>query len=89
MREQTQKSVELYNLMIKKGYPKAFCEEIARNMNTDYTAGRMYGYIRNYDLLPLEEVADEMLAILSDRDSFSKKKQLEEINAKWNEWLNR
>jgi hypothetical protein len=36
----------------------------------------------------MEEVADEMLSILSDRNRIMKKKELESINAKWNEYLN-
>jgi hypothetical protein len=36
----------------------------------------------------MEEVADEMRAILSDRNRIMKKK-LESTNARWNEYLNR
>ena len=32
-------------------------------------------------------VADEMLAILDDRNRIMEKKELEEINKKWNEFL--
>jgi N-methylhydantoinase B/oxoprolinase/acetone carboxylase alpha subunit len=45
--------------------------------------------IEHYKKLPLEEVADEMLAILSDRNRIMQKKELESTNAKWNEYLNR
>jgi hypothetical protein len=37
----------------------------------------------------MEEVADEMLAILSDRNRIMQKKELESTNARWNEFLNR
>jgi hypothetical protein len=37
----------------------------------------------------MEEVADEMLAILSDRNRIMQKKELESVNARWNEYLNR
>ena len=34
------KTKELYKLLLDKGYPKQFCAEIAyRNLNTDYTDG--------------------------------------------------
>ena len=33
----------------------------------------------------MEEIADEVLAILSDRNRIMKKKDLEATNAKWNE----
>ena len=38
--------------------------------------------------LPLEEIADEMLAILSDRNRIMQKHEMEETNARWNEFLN-
>jgi hypothetical protein len=48
----------------------------------------MIGYLSHYKKLPLEEVADEMLAILSDRNRIMQKKEFESSNAKWNEFLN-
>lgn len=54
--------------MIEKGYPKGFAEIISRELHTEFTANRMIGYISAREMLPMEEVADEMLAILSDRD---------------------
>lgn len=36
----------------------------------------------------MEDVADEMLAILSDRNRIMQKKELESTNARWNEYLN-
>jgi len=85
MKPRTEKSMELYNLMVKRGYPKEFCEQITLNLNTDWTAQRMIGYLYHYDKLPMVDVADEMLAILSDRNQIMQKKDLEETNAKWNE----
>ena len=41
------KTEELYRLLLSKGYPQKFCAEIAyKNMNTDYTAARLLGYLR-------------------------------------------
>lgn len=87
MKQRTEKSLELYDMLIRRGYPKEFSEQITLNLNTDWTAQRMIGYLSHYDKLPMEDVADEMLAILSDRNSIMKKHQLEEANAKWNEYL--
>lgn len=40
------RSDELYHVLCEKGYPDDFCREIAyRQMNTDYTATRMLGYL--------------------------------------------
>uniref|UniRef100_UPI00405705A7 hypothetical protein n=1 Tax=Acetatifactor sp. TaxID=1872090 RepID=UPI00405705A7 len=51
-------------------------------------AQRMIGYLSHYKKLPMEEVVDEMLAILSDRKRIMQKKDMESTNAKWNEYLN-
>lgn len=88
MKPKSEKSIELYNIMLKRGYPEPFCDEVTKNLNTDWTAQRMIGYLSHYQKLHLEEIADEMLAILSDRNRIMQKKGLEEVNARWNQFLN-
>lgn len=88
MKQRTEKSMELFEIMIRKGYPKAFCDQITWNLNTDWTAQRMIGYLSYYKMLPMEAVVDEMLAILSDRNRIIQKKDMESTNMKWNEYLN-
>jgi hypothetical protein len=44
----------------------------------------MIGYLLNYQHPTLEDIADEMLAILTDRKRIMQKKDLEKINASWN-----
>jgi len=88
MTPKTEKSLELYKIMLRRGYPEPFCDQITRNLNTDWTAQRMIGYLSHYKKVSMEDVADEMLAILSDRNRIMKKKELENVNAKWNEYLN-
>ena len=64
----SERTDELYRLLLSKGYPKEFCAEIAyKNMNTDYTATRMLGYLYRVTNPRIEDLVDEMLAILSDR----------------------
>ncbi len=87
MKPRSPKSMELYHIMVRRGYPEEFCEAITRNLNTDFTATRMIGYLSHYKTLPMEEIADEMLSILSDRNRIMEKKQLEEINASWNQHM--
>ena len=89
MKQRTAKSIELYDILIRRGYPEPFCDEITKNLNTDWTAQGMIGYVSHYKKLPMEEIADEMLAILSDRNRIMRKHELEETNARWNEYLNR
>ena len=79
MKPKSPKSLELYDIMIKRGYPAEFCDQITKNLNTDWTAGRMMGYLSHYKKLPLEEIVDEMLAILSDRNRIMQKHEMEEI----------
>lgn len=68
MKPRTQKSMELYNTLLNRGFPQEFCEQISLNLNTDWTAQRMLGYLSHYRKLPMAEIVDEMLAILSDRN---------------------
>lgn len=72
------RSEELYRLLMSKGYPKQFSEEIAyKHMNTDYTSTRMIGYLYRVSNPRLEDLVDEMIAILSDRDELVRKKEAE------------
>ena len=73
---------ELYHTLKEKGYSDALCREIAyKYLNTDYTATRMLGYLYRVSAPRVEDVVDEMLAILSDRDAIIQKKELEHAQA--------
>lgn len=74
----SERTEELYKLLLSRGYPKELCTEIAyKYMNTDYTATRMLGYLYRITNPRMEDLIDEMLAILSDRDQIIKKKETE------------
>ena len=88
MKECTEKSLRLYQILLKRGYSEAFCKLISLNLNTDFTANRMIGYLSHYKNLPDTEIVDEMLAILSDRDAIMRKKEMEHAQAKINELYN-
>ena len=45
MKPRTSKSMELHNTLLNRGYPQEFCEQISLNLNTDWTAQRMMGYL--------------------------------------------
>ena len=87
MKPRSEMSMELYEMMLDRGYPEEFCDLITKNLNTDFTAGRMMGDLSHYQELPLEEIVDEMLSILADRNRIMQKKQLESNNAEWNRFL--
>lgn len=85
MKPRTEISMQLYHMMVERGYPENLCDLVTRNLNTDHTAARMIGYLSHYSILPDVEVVDEMLAILSDRNAIMRKKESEQAQAKINE----
>ncbi len=87
MKPKSSQSRKLYTLMLRLGYPEEFADIVTKNLNTDFTATRMMGYLYRFSNPSLEDVADEMLAILDDRNRIMEKKELEEVNRKWNEFL--
>lgn len=87
MKPRSHQSMQLYKMLISRGYPESFCDLVTKNLNTDFTASRMIGYLYHYSDLPPEEIADEMLSILSDRNRIMQKKELESNNVEWNRIL--
>ena len=78
----SERTDELYKILLSKGYPKELCAEIAyKNMNTDYTATRMLGYLYRISNPRIEDLIDEMLAILSDRNAIIQIKELEQAQS--------
>ena len=78
----SERTDELYKILLSKGYPKELCAEIAyKNMNTDYTATRMLGYLYRISNPRIEDLIDEMLAILSDRNAIIQKNELEQAQS--------
>lgn len=70
----SEKSKEVYRALLEKGLHESLCKEIAfKYMNTDYTATRMLGYLYRMAELSEEQIVDEMIAILEDRERFRKK----------------
>lgn len=87
MKPKSPMSLELYEILLDKGYSEEFSDLITKNLNTDFTAGRMISYLSHYTSLPEAELVDEMLAILSDRNRIMQKKDMETTNARWNEMM--
>ena len=85
MKARSELSMQLYDMLIERGYHKTLCAAITQRLNTDYTATRMIGYLSHYSNLPEEEIVDEMIAILSERDALIKKKETEHAQAVINE----
>lgn len=70
--------------MLYKGYPEEFSKIISGEMDTEFTAEKMIGYISAPGMRPLEDIADEMLAIKSFRDSIRDKHIAEHSQSKIN-----
>ena len=85
MKPKSPQSIQLYNIMLRLGYPEEFADIVTKNLNTDFTARRMLGYLSYYDQPKVEDLVDEMLAILSDRNRIMQKKEAIAANARWNE----
>lgn len=63
-------------VLLDRDYPKELCAEIAyKYMNTDYTATRMLGYLYRVTEPRMEDLIDEMLAILTDRNELIREKR--------------
>ena len=74
MDERTQLYQELVRTLKKMGYPEEFGAAIASNLRTDKAMSRMLGYLHNAQPRSAEEIADEMLAIMEDRERWIQKK---------------
>ena len=56
MIHKSEMSMELYHIMLERGYPEAFCDLITKNLNTDFTARKMIGYLSHYKKPSLEVI---------------------------------
>ena len=68
-----ERSEKLYDLMVKKGYPPEFASLAAQQMNTPYTSERMIAFLSRAGRVSPQTFADEMLAILAERDRLKEK----------------
>jgi hypothetical protein len=79
---------ELMETIVRMGYPEEFGEMIARNLGSEKMMRRMTAYLFSARPRTAEEIADEMLALMSDRERWIAKKESEQANARYNEFLN-
>lgn len=84
MSNELSKSELLLKMMLRKGYPEEFSRIVSNELSTDFTAEKMIAYVGRNDKRPLEEVADEMIAILSERDRLIDKHISEHAQSKIN-----
>ena len=87
MNEREKIRQELIETIVRMGHPEEFGALIAANLGTEKTMSRMTGYLKHARPRTAEEIADEMLAIVDDRDRWVRKKCTEYYNRKYNELL--
>ena len=75
--------------MLLLGYDERLADEIARNIKSPKAMDRMTSYLKYVKPAKVELVVDEMLAICSEINAWKDKKESEEANAAYNDWLNR
>jgi hypothetical protein len=78
---------ELIKTIVRMGYPASLGEAIADNLRTEKPMRRMIGYLDQAGPRSAEEIADEMLAIMEDRQRWIRKKEAEYYNSRYNELL--
>ena len=79
---------ELVQTITRMGYPEEFGKLVAKNLGSEKTMTRMSAYLRHAKPRSAEEIADEMLAIMSDREQWIRKKEAERANNSYNDLLN-
>ena len=82
------KKRELIDILVRMGFSAELGEAIAANLRTEKPMNRMIGYLLSAQPRTEEDIVDEMLAIMSDRDTWIRKKEAEFYNQKYNEYLN-
>ena len=76
---------ELIRQIYRLGHPTEFGALIADSLGTEKTMERMSAYLARTGSQSAEQIADEMLAIISDRDRWVEKKKNEYYNQKYSQ----
>ena len=71
------------------GFAPELAETLALGLNSEMTLSRMAAYVRQARPTTVEELADEMYAILEQRNSWVERKKNAYYNEKLNEFYNR
>ena len=78
---------DLIETIVRMGYPEELGKAVAQNLGSEKTMRRMTAYLHSARPRSAEEIVDEMLAIMSDRERWIRKKEAEKANARYNELL--
>lgn len=78
---------ELLTELAGIGIPEEVGRYIAQNLRSERGIRRMISYLRNVRPTSMEDIADELLAIMEDQARWRSKKEAEESSARYNAWL--
>ena len=81
--------LELANAIMGLGYPEEFAQVLAQELRSEKAMRRLAAYVRNARPSSPEQIADEMLTIVSDRNRWVEQKISERANASLTMFYNR
>ena len=70
------------------GYPEEFADLLAEQLKSPQAIDRMTAWLERANPRSVEMIADEMLAIISEFDTWREKKESREAQEGYNAWLN-
>lgn len=80
---------QLEDAVVRLGYPEEFAQVLAGELRSEQAMLRLASYIRNARPTSPEQIADEMLTIVADRDRWVEKKMSEHAQATVTSFYNR
>ncbi|MDO4806281.1 MAG: hypothetical protein Q4A07_03445 [Coriobacteriales bacterium] len=80
---------KLANAIVWLGYPEEFAQVLASELRSANAMERMAAYVRNARPTSPEQIADEMLTIVADRNRWVEQKMSEHANATMTAFYNR
>lgn len=89
MDEKELETKHLIQAVTEAGFPAEFGEILASELGGPWSLRRMSAWIYRARPTSMEQVADELVAILEERHRIVDKITTEQANAGWNEFLNR
>ena len=86
--EKTREYLRFMRAMRDLGFPAELAEMLAEQLGGPWSLRRMTGYLRQARPTRLEDIADELVAILEERRSIVERQISQAANAGWTEFLN-
>ena len=80
---------DLLTAVASIGYPQELAMILADELRGEKSMRRMAAYLQAARPKTMEEIADELLAIIEQRDAWTRKKISERAQSSFNEFLNR